>query len=194
MLPIRPNCLYRTAIYKRSFTTPSSHPDNGDHQTTPPRKPRWWSIGGQVERLLLKTKAVEDPDTARLIGRSSSIGIFSLVGMSALGTLGVDTAPLLTGIGVTGFTVGFALKEIATNFLSGMLLVISRPFRKGQHLKVLAASIPGGPIEGDVLSIDARYVLLKPKSGGTVMVPSVIVYTSTLHVSNATNNNSNVES
>jgi small-conductance mechanosensitive channel len=152
-----------------------------------------------VERLLLKTKAVQDPDTARLIGRSSSIGVFSLIGMSALGTAGVDTAPLLTGIGVTGFTIGFALKEIATNFLSGMLLVISRPFRKGQYLRVLAPSIPGGSIEGEVVSIDAKHVLLKSKMGGIVMVPSVIVYTSTLHVTtspsttNPTTANSNIK-
>ena len=130
----------------------------------------------------MRFKAVEDPDTARLIGRSTSIGVYSMLTMSALGTLGVDTAPLLTGIGVTGFTIGFALKEIATNFLSGVLLVINRPFRKGQHLKVMAPAASGGMIEGEVMSIDARYVLLRPRTGGTVMIPSVIVYTSPLHV------------
>lgn len=188
MLPISNSrrLLCESIVLRRYLSDTPPSPANSDNQNQP-KKVRWWSISGQVERLLLKTKAVEDPDTARLIGRSSSIGVLSLVGMSALGTVGVDTAPLLTGIGVTGFTIGFALKEIATNFLSGMLLVISRPFRKGQHLRVMAPSISGGVIEGDVVSIDARYVLLKPKTGGTIMVPSVIVYTSTLHVTNNTN-------
>ena len=105
--------------------------------------------------------------------------------MTALGTIGVDTAPLLTGIGITGFTIGFALKEVATNFLSGVMLVFGKPFRKGQWLKVLTASTT--QLEGEVQSIDARYVLLRTKDKSLVMIPSVVVYTNPILVSNLPN-------
>lgn len=102
--------------------------------------------------------------------------------MTVLGTLGVDTGPIIAGIGVTGFTLGFALKEIATNFLSGVLLVFNKPFQKGQHLKVMGAAA-GQNLEGEVESIDARYVLLRTRERGLLMVPSVVVYTNPILVS-----------
>lgn len=119
---------------------------------------------------------------AHFLGKSAGVAIYTLAGVTILGTLGVDTKPIIAGIGVTGFTLGFALKEIATNFLSGVLLVFNKPFQKGQYLKIMGAAA-GQNLEGEVESIDARYVLLRTKERGLVMVPSVIVYTSPLLVS-----------
>ena len=39
-----------------------------------------------------------------------AIAAYTLAGFSVLGTLGVDTKPLVAGLGVGGFTVGFALR------------------------------------------------------------------------------------
>lgn len=83
---------------------------------------------------------------------------------------------------MTGFTVGFAMKEIATNFLSGVLLVLTKPFHKGQWLRVMMPS-QSLPIEGSVESIDARYVSLKTKDGNILKVPSSMVYTHAIIVS-----------
>ena len=134
--------------------------------------------------FILKSKLTADPDLARFLAKSGAIATYSLAGMTALGTIGIDTSPLLTGIGITGFTVGFALKEIATNFLSGVMLVFGKPFRKGQWLKVLGSSA-STQLEGEVHSIDARYVLLRTKDKSLVMIPSVVVYTNPILVSNS---------
>jgi small-conductance mechanosensitive channel len=130
----------------------------------------------------MKSKLTADPDLARFLAKSAAFSAYGLGSMTALGTIGIDTAPLLTGIGITGFTIGFALKEITTNFLSGVMLVFGKPFRKGQWLKVLG---PSGQqqLEGEVQSIDARYVLLRTKDRGVVMIPSVVVYTNPILVS-----------
>lgn len=72
--------------------------------------------------------------------------VYSVIITSVLGTLGIDTKPLITGIGISGFVVGFALKEIATNTLAGILLVVQRPFRTGWKIKVGGSGIVG-PIE-----------------------------------------------
>lgn len=118
---------------------------------------------------------------ARFLAKASSIALYTLGGVTVLGTLGVDTKPIIAGIGVTGFTLGFALKEIATNFLSGVLLVFNKPFQKGQHLRVMGATA-GQNLEGTVESIDARYVLLRGREGGLLMIPSVVVYTNPIMV------------
>ncbi len=93
----------------------------------------------------------------------------------------MDTKPLIAGISVTGFTVGFAMKEIATNFLSGVLLVLTKPFQKGQMLRVMLPS-QAIPLEGKVHSIDARYVSLIMKDGSVMKVPSSLVYTNCIIV------------
>jgi small conductance mechanosensitive channel len=67
--------------------------------------------------------------------------------VTTLGTLGVDTKPLLAGMGITGFTIGFALKEVATNFISGIFLVINKPFVRGCRIKIHGS---GGGIEGKI--------------------------------------------
>lgn len=142
-----------------------------------------FSVSRPIENLILRSRLTRDLDMARFLGKSAGIAFYTMVGVSVLGTLGVDTKPVIAGIGITGFTLGFALKEIATNFLSGVLLVFNKPFQKGQHLKVLGAAA-GQNLEGEVESIDARYVLLRTKDRGLVMVPSVVVYTSPLLVTN----------
>ena len=46
----------------------------------------------------------------RFASKSAAIAIYTLAGFSLLGTVGVDTKPLVAGLGVGGFTVGFALR------------------------------------------------------------------------------------
>lgn len=137
------------------------------------------SVAAPIERFLLKNRVTEDADLARLMSKSAAMGIYSVALVSTLGTIGVDTKPLVTGLGITGFTIGFALKEIATNFISGFLLVFQKPFGKGCRLKVHGG---GGGIEGIVEEIDIRYVKLRTEEKGFVLIPSAIVYSNPLTV------------
>lgn len=149
--------------------------DHNEH-LAPPRR---FGLARPIEQLILRTKITKDIDIARFVGKTAALTVYSFASITILGTLGVDTKPLIAGIGVTGFTVGFALKEIAANFLSGILLVFGRPFQKGQYLKVLGG---GSNLEGEVESIDSRYVLLKTKEKGLIMIPAVTVYSNPILV------------
>lgn len=142
----------------------------------PPR--RRLSLATPIESMLIRSKIVKDVDLARFISKTAAMTVYSFAGITVLGTLGVDTKPIIAGIGVTGFTVGFALKEIAANLLAGILLMFQRPFHKGQYLKVLS----GSGLEGEVESIDSRYVLLKSKDKGMIMIPSSVVYSNPILV------------
>jgi len=77
-----------------------------------------------------------------LIGMASKlvmvIGI--LIGLSQLG---VEIGPLLAGLGVAGFIVGFALQNTLSNFASGMMILLSRPFDVGD---VIEAGGVGGKV------------------------------------------------
>lgn len=60
--------------------------------------------------------------SCRFASKSAAIAVYTLAGFSLLGTIGVDTKPLVAGLGVGGFTVGFALRvSTATQALSLMV-------------------------------------------------------------------------
>ncbi len=54
----------------------------------------------------------------------------------ALGNLGVDTAALIAGLGVSGLVLGFALQDSLSNFASGMLILLYEPFDVGDFVEL----------------------------------------------------------
>lgn len=55
--------------------------------------------------------------------------------------LGVELGPLLAGLGIAGFIVGFALQDVLSNFASGLMILFYRPFDVGDTIE--AAAIRG---------------------------------------------------
>lgn len=53
----------------------------------------------------------------------------------ALSQLGIQLGPLLAGLGVAGFIIGFALQDTLSNFASGMMILIYRPFDVGDMVE-----------------------------------------------------------
>jgi small conductance mechanosensitive channel len=53
----------------------------------------------------------------------------------ALSQLGIQLGPLLAGLGVAGFIIGFALQDTLSNFASGMMILIYRPFDVGDLIE-----------------------------------------------------------
>ena len=88
-----------------------------------------------------------------LLARTSGITLIIFGFITALGTLGIDVSALVAGLGLTGFALGFALKDTISNLLSGILILLYKPFKIGNHI-----SISG--YEGVVVSIDLRYTEL----------------------------------
>lgn len=124
-----------------------------------------------IKRII--TSAAErlrfDRDLASLLARTSSITltIFGLV--TALGTLGINVSALVAGLGLTGFALGFALKDSISNLLSGILILLYRPFRIGNRIKVSS-------YQGKVISVDLRYTQLDSE-GDRVLIPNSKLFT-----------------
>lgn len=106
-----------------------------------------------------RTGLVPDQDLRRLVAGAMAGGVYVLLATTTLGTLGLDTSPLIAGVGITGLTIGFALRDIASNYLSGMLMLLNRPFRRGHYIVVGDYRLG---IEGYVDRIDMRYTYLRP--------------------------------
>ena len=57
----------------------------------------------------------------------------------ALSQIGISLAPLLTGLGIAGFIIGFALQDSLSNFASGMMILFYRPFDIGDTIQAAGA-------------------------------------------------------
>ena len=72
---------------------------------------------------------------------SISSKLVMLIGvLIALSQLGIQVTPLLAGLGVAGFVIGFALQDTLSNFASGMMILIYRPFDEGDVIEAAGVS------------------------------------------------------
>ncbi len=53
----------------------------------------------------------------------------------AIAQLGIEVAPLLAGLGIAGFIIGFALQDTLSNFASGLMILVYRPFDVGNVIE-----------------------------------------------------------
>ena len=65
--------------------------------------------------------------------------VFLLGLLVALSQLGFEIGPLLAGLGVAGFIVGFALQDTLGNFASGMMILVYRPYDVGDLIEAAGA-------------------------------------------------------
>ena len=63
---------------------------------------------------------------------------------------GYDTTTVVTGLGVGGITVGFALQQTISDFFACSMILVYRPFNVGDYVDL------GGGLSGTVLSINFR--------------------------------------
>src|SRR5690606_22362434 len=78
----------------------------------------------------------KDPELILLIERVVRIGCISLTAVVSLGQVAFDLTSFVTGLGIMGVTIGFALQDVAKNFVAGLLLLLQQPFDVGDAIEV----------------------------------------------------------
>jgi small conductance mechanosensitive channel len=97
-----------------------------------------------------------------------SVIIFGLI--VALQQVGFSVTAFLAGIGVVGFTLGFALQDISKNFVSGLIIWMQQPFFPGDVIEVTGFT-------GTVMNIDLRATELRTFDGRLVLIPNADIVT-----------------
>lgn len=59
---------------------------------------------------------------------------YFIVAVTALGTIGVNVASLITALGAAALTAGLALQDLLKNVVSGLVILINKPFVSGNIL------------------------------------------------------------
>ena len=119
-------------------------------------------------------KADLEYPVVRLMAMAARVTLLMAGLVTALGTLGVDVSALVAGLGLTGFALGFAIKDTISNILAGVLLLVYRPFSKTDYVEVKG-------MEGEVTAIDLRYTTLK-REGQTILLPNSLLFTNPITI------------
>ncbi len=91
----------------------------------------------------------------------------------ALAQVGLDLTPVLTGLGVAGIVIGFALQDTLSNFASGMMILIYRPFDVGDFVEA-------GGVAGKVGKMSLVNTTIRTFDNQVFMVPNAKIWGETI--------------
>ncbi len=133
----------------------------------------FWLLAAGVRRLMraIFRRVVEDLTVENLIKQVAYYAIWALGLLVAVDALGFQPQTVVAGLGLTGLALGFALKDIISNFVSGLLILTLRPFQLGDQIVV-------GETEGSVERIELRATQIRTYDGRLVLVPNAELFTS----------------
>ena len=135
-----------------------------------------------VKSLVRRTTSADSSHrTLRLamgrIAQGAIIVIGTLVAVAAAFP-GFTPANLISALGIGGIAIGFAFKDIFENFLAGILILVTRPFRIGDQIIY-------SHYEGTVEEIQTRATWLKTYDGRRILIPNSELFKNSVTVNTA---------
>jgi small conductance mechanosensitive channel len=111
----------------------------------------------------------------KLLGTIAGLAVLGAGIFVALGIVGLDktVTSLLAGVGIVGLALGFAFQDIASNFMSGIILMTRQPFRHNDLIET-------NDITGLVREVSLRTTVLHTMDGKVVVLPNSLVLNNVL--------------
>ena len=102
---------------------------------------------------------------ANLVSSIVTKGLWTILIVMVLSRLGVNVGPIIAGLGVTGFILGFAFQESLGNLASGMMIAINEPFKVGDFVEMANLS-------GTVKEVSIMATVLATGDNKKIVVPN----------------------
>ena len=128
-----------------------------------------WYLATLLSKLLNKvlTKRNADLEVTLLLVKLTRWSIIAIGIVSALQRF-FDVTAFLAGLGILGFTVGFAMQDIMQNFVAGVILLIQQPFDVGDVIET-------DQFIGSVEEISLRTTEMKTVDGRVAIIPNATI-------------------
>jgi len=136
------------------------------------------SIKSLVKRMTKKHRRAHS--VGLVLGRLSQ-GIIILVGLFIALSIVIPSfkaGQLIQLLGISGVAIGFAFRDILQNFLAGILILLTEPFRIGDQIVV-------NNFEGTVEGIETRATTIKTYDGRRIVIPNSELFTQSVTVNTA---------
>jgi small conductance mechanosensitive channel len=134
---------------------------------------RW--IAGALRRGTAKAleRAHTDPTLIPFLSGMVYYLALAVVVIAVLGLFGIQTTSLIAVLGAAGLAVGLALQGTLSNFSSGVMLLVFRPFRTGDFVDVAG-------VKGSVKEVGIFTTVLSTPDNVQIIVPNSAIYGSTI--------------
>jgi small conductance mechanosensitive channel len=131
----------------------------------------FWIVAGGADRVIRRLGLARriDPDVTGLLAGSAKTAMLILGALTALGTLGINVNAMVAGLGLTGLALGMAFKEILSNALAGVQILMYKPFKRSDAIAVLT-------FQGTVVEVNLRYTAIEA-AGVRIFIPNTLLLT-----------------
>lgn len=120
-----------------------------------------------LENVAERTATRLDDEMIPLLRRLTTIAIWIVALLVVLPMFGVNISALITTLGITSLAIALAAQDTIANIISGFLIMIDRPFRIGDRIKLPS----GEPVS--VLDIGVRRSRFLGEDGSVIIVPNL---------------------
>jgi small conductance mechanosensitive channel len=115
-----------------------------------------------------------EPPLRTLIVRISRLLMIGLTLIISLETCGFHMTALITGIGVAGVGIGFAMQGLLSNIVAGLTIIFTKPFRVGEYIEIHG-------VEGVVSQVELVATTLLHGDTSRVVIPNRKIIGEILH-------------
>ena len=138
----------------------------------------FWLIACFAKSFILKIgkKSNQKYFVFKILADFCKITIILIGLITALGTAGVNVSAIVASLGLSGFALGFALKDYLSNILAGFMILIYQPYQIGDNIAVSHAT-------GEVTEINLRYTILKNEEK-RILIPNSTMLNSSISIIN----------
>ena len=130
---------------------------------------RW--RGGWVRRAALAGRVYAE--VAALVSRAAALAVYALGVTVILAIVGASWTAIAAVLGAATFGISLALQDVGRGFVNGIYILVERPFRIGDRVRV-------GVAEGRVEEVGVRLTTLRTASGDRIIVPNTVVFSSVI--------------
>ncbi len=127
-------------------------------------------VGNRLHLVKVRSQNPYMSGLLRMIVRTAIMLVGVLIALDLIGLTSVVGA-VLGSAGVVGLVLGFAFRDIAENYIAGILLSVRRPFEPGEHVVI-------DNREGKVISVNSRATVLMTMDGNHLQLPNSLVFKS----------------
>ncbi len=123
-------------------------------------------LSNSTGQRVIRSQSALDAGTREVIAKLFEIGLFALIFVLLLNVMGIDLTALAVFGGALGVGLGFGLQQIASNFISGIIILIDRTITIGDYIELEDGRA------GKLRELTMRSATLETFDGKDIMVPN----------------------
>lgn len=120
-----------------------------------------------VAVIAVRTQSQVDEELVPLVKRVANLLLYSIGLVICLDHFHIDIKALVVSLGVGSFAIAFAAQETLANMIAGFVIMVDRPFRAGDRIKILSSQQVG-----DVVKVGLRSTKILDFDNNIVMIPN----------------------